>query len=747
MIVLVFLPNQSFALWKSWNKNNVACHTTNNNSGQKAISSSISNNKPSSWSFRCEYHGYYSWDWYWPYNKWYNFNCPDKRFASKIINLWSQYKVYCKRRDDDPPSIKASSLWWNVLAIDKFNVAINYWINQSWVWVFKAKIENFDNKNKMDNINLSGKSFNINIKKVDNDRTSWSYREYSLELNKVCDEAENCIAWLPKTYKYNVYSNSNKLGKLEFNSAIDFTSWKSANWIVHELKAIIKDIYWNQIIPAIAIKRTIDFKFDVENKLRRNQYSNIWDWIYLSTPNDKNYTNKLTKNNNFDSLKSSNGEYPFNFKIYSPTIHWNKFTINNVKVDINWNIWNRQNLVLWWSNIKFNFKPLYNLNFSWNQDKWLVEWANQSGSINVTKYWSDNLVSKATKYIYLQKYWEKKDEFDWKARINPVEKSILNSLNSFVNGFVNSTNYKIKSLFTLKSWSKWFIDDIKNVYLRSWIWYKIEWKSVLYRSSSIWETNTQNNFGIKVYWNTNIDKSKQRDLNNEQDNKDVKNIAWEITKSSLKKDIRKNAIEKIKNIKTDKDWIDLMNWRIKFYDYRNHTKKIKNFYWDLWDNKTIVILWANAYVKWNLNLWWLIVLKDDKWNGWNLYIDPNVEKIKSIIYTDKSAISYNSNWWEISPNNGWDYDRLKKQLYINGSLFSENTIWGSRLETPKCPFYLWYSNNSCSLDEAQKYDLNYLRRWIEWWDVQIDSKTGKKYPVVIKYNPNIQISPPALFSK
>ena len=58
-------------------------------------------------------------------------------------------------------------------------------------------------------------------------------------------------------------------------------------------------------------------------------------------------------------------------------------------------------------------------------------------------------------------------------------------------------------------------------------------------------------------------------------------------------------------------------------------------------------------------------------------------------------------------------------------------------------FYLYYNPSfNCDLDTAQKYDLNYLRRWIEnksdpsLWD----------YPVIIKYNPKMQLNPPRLFS-
>ena len=75
-----------------------------------------------------------------------------------------------------------------------------------------------------------------------------------------------------------------------------------------------------------------------------------------------------------------------------------------------------------------------------------------------------------------------------------------------------------------------------------------------------------------------------------------------------------------------------------------------------------------------------------------------------------------------------------------------------------CPFYI---TGVCSQVQAQKYDLNYLRRYYlkdNNWDGDVDdawdtpaggwitsNTTYRKYPVVIEYNSKIQISPPPFF--
>ena len=91
--------------------------------------------------------------------------------------------------------------------------------------------------------------------------------------------------------------------------------------------------------------------------------------------------------------------------------------------------------------------------------------------------------------------------------------------------------------------------------------------------------------------------------------------------------------------------------------------------------------------------------------GGNIYINPVVTDIHAVIYADRSVISYNG-----AELDGTTQDSvLANQLYIKGSLFSENTLGG--FELTKCPFYV--TNSNCNTaQKAAKYDLNYLRRYV-----------------------------------
>jgi len=213
---------------------------------------------------------------------------------------------------------------------------------------------------------------------------------------------------------------------------------------------------------------------------------------------------------------------------------------------------------------------------------------------------------------------------------------------------------------------------------------------------------------------------------------------------------------------------------------------VVRFEWDdtLWDleidwQKTIVIVWWNLYITSNIindidldnsDILWIIVLKDENFNWWSVYIDPSVKSINWSIYADKVIMSYNKVAcvdWEITPDCGWTLDVLKNQLYIKWQVFSENTIGGSRSTPYQCPYYKYIDPSYvCEKYESQKYDLNFMRRyfvydsdsnWIlnsfddpYWWYNTTNyfprNSTNYIYPVIIEYNPIIQLTPPPLFT-
>ena len=97
----------------------------------------------------------------------------------------------------------------------------------------------------------------------------------------------------------------------------------------------------------------------------------------------------------------------------------------------------------------------------------------------------------------------------------------------------------------------------------------------------------------------------------------------------------------------------------------------------------------------------LIAKRDvtNKQNWWNIYINPNVTNIDAVLIAEWSIINFN--WTEVIT----DKNKLRNQLYIYGSMYTKNSIWGEN------PYWSdGYINNPDNLMlNSEKYDLDQLR--------------------------------------
>lgn len=700
-------------------------------------------------------------------------------------------------------------------------------------------------------------SISPSIEDVDNDRESDWYRNYRYKITRVCDEAWNCIqswnnssnvAWL-KNYDFDVYANTTNLWVREVDIA-DKNNLEDADnvadgSITYPVRINLLDIYWNQVVPWPLISRTISFDFDVLNNLLLNQYRRTWwPWVFSTTTLDSTFRNNrflvwwASQINTFSDQTSSDWIYQFDFKVYSPTYQdplidpSAQFSINNITTDIAWIIWNVSLVDINNDVIDFNFSPLYKANISWElKTIWIIEWAEQSSWINITKsIWWVDLTSRNLYITYwswltnevspwFNLYFDQADASSWSLAIEwnsfLLSSSTPLEIDSWFSTLPNSVNFKT---IVVKEPSA-IVYDIQNSYIATHIWYEftrpdtglldsvvynydIVWKSN-YWDSSLWSDNT-NVVWLKVLWRTSSDSYKN--LVSNQDERDI-HILWDLSKTTLMYSLIKNTYEKIKLVPLN-NWLRLIddltsgiwlnsNWTIFDEDKLLYFWNLNWNIVSLWNwttleiewNKTLIVVGWNLYIKNNMyyndkdnDILWIIVLKDENGNWWNLYIDPSVTNIVWSIFTEWSLISYN--WVELWYSTS--FDTLKNQLHIYGSVFSQNTIWGSRSSPPICPYFV-NAPLVCDVELAQKYDLNYLRRyflytnpswyrvpadtwnlpvtrtiwwgystwtwWIFWYDSNLNriitntSDTYAAYPVVIEYNPLIQISPPPLFYK
>ena len=668
-----------------------------------------------------------------------------------------------------------------------------------------------------------------NISNIDIDKWPNNYRKFTFKLTKICDKAWNCMD-NPPTYKYYVYawevypSNSSI-------SSNELTRGDLANWSEKELIVTLKDTYWNIIVPVkkadwTTAIRDVKLKINYDNSLYLNQYSLSWEsWINFTKFNNDNFNqwlitwNDLTNTTEINDI-NNNWIYTTKFKVYSPTykenvsdwrqyLTWN-FNINDIKYNLT--DWSTAYWTLSSSNIDFQFKPLYTIDITWDlKDSWFVEGTIQESKLDINKTWTVN--SKA----YVKFWWEDSslDNLDLKYSkitnsnlVNPVSKTNWAITNTtYLWNVTTDVNQDIYTDLMMDTGA--FLDDLENIYFSTHLTYTVWWKNVVINQDLIWKDNYHNSnynseiaqIWLKVTWTTFTEKWARFINSWESDN--MNTINWDLNKSIILKDLKQNVYNNVKyfnykeaqNVNTINNLEDINNNQNIWGHYilnNNNVIYYNKLDWktvSIWNwansagikiswKKTIIIEWWNLYINQNMYYWnknsdilWIIVLKDKNWKWWNLYIEPEVTNIVWNIFVEKSIIAYNwineLDWYS-------DITNFKNQLHIYGSIASYNTLWWSKKDPLECPYYI----NDCSDQKvAQKYDINYLRRYFirSWipnqnWKViwgwtcnsnwnctlwnsnfvrNITNSSDPYYEdnIIIEYNPLIKIVQPPFFAK
>lgn len=135
----------------------------------------------------------------------------------------------------------------------------------------------------------------------------------------------------------------------------------------------------------------------------------------------------------------------------------------------------------------------------------------------------------------------------------------------------------------------------------------------------------------------------------------------------------------------------------------------------------------------------IIVIKNEAGDGGNVYISGSVTRIQSSIFTEWSVFSGDS------PSNIYNTTTASlaslpsKQLYIQGSLVSRNTILGGL--TGICTYNI---DCTASADTAYRYDLNYFRNFASGStaDRAYPDNSLDVYSLIIERDPRISDTPP-----
>lgn len=756
---------------------------------------------PPSWEFICRqpdyYAPYFSNISYWTNNWWKNFN-------PKKWNNWNNEGNFTT-------SDTYIMAWVHNM---NFKLTFNPDNNKSPISSIKARLDKPDwTSIRMDRVwsywtyNYNTYEYNyqesFDFKIVTPYEKEWNYAVYKYVIEQICDDSiwgQNCS---DKDYTifYKVYANKLDIQK----SIMTFDNNLVADWQEKKFQFDLKDQYWNKILPVIDwsnIIRDLNFQLEYENNVKLNQYDGTWEWIiwtnFYSWDDNKLYNEFQSSKTNFPDKKFKENKYKtwlysFSLKPYSPTYlstanDWREFVDGNAKIkkvsvklsDIS----TSDSLI--WETIDIQYKPMYITNITGSlKEDWIYPWFRQDSEIKFSK---NNTTIENQNDIYMEfgkfenmkhlkhsQYFMWFDKSEWKSYINlpyrrdpnPSYKNIewWKVTNNYWNPIIWNnkiiTNVIQKWTTSKVEQNTYFATFIENIF-SDWIVSIYPWK-VIWMTKYNWKlidkTNTFQR-PLKIIWSTHSNYTNQVVDNSTPDKQgEVLNKLWNISKADIQKHIRKKVLDNIRNLKFSWSGNSIVVWDTIYYSVKNlENIEIKT---NSFDNKikNIVIVWWNAYIKENIidtnkKVYSIISIERDG-KGWNIYIDPNVIKLESTLYADKTVASYENNTI-LTPNTWWTYKKLRNQLYIYGSVFSNNTIWWSvKVDSnnkASCPYFI--DKNNCTIEEAQKYDLYNLRAWYEnlykiWTDPYKDDNIlddlkdwtkikDVKYPVIIEYNPSLQ---------
>ncbi len=771
------------------------------------------------------------------------FSYKIKDLEDNVWNIWDE-KIWWEIKFDNikPQASDCTDINEYKFLYANTNQEIQVTCNNAWgspIIFIKADFENLDNEN-IQNPEKSSNSNVLttyeNISKIDNFKEVWNYRKYTYNLKEVCDEAQNCNSNF-KTFEYYVFADKIDTNKSEIiSSNLDtLTNWTAiADGTEYPLKIVLKDQFGNKIAPVKYnnINRKVKINLEYDNNLYLNQFNDSWKALYVNSVELENWSNKNTDIYwTFWDSSNDNWEYILNFKSYSPTFlswatDWRQFvkwwlTLKNINwvledfVNFDWTSPIVQNSELLSStNFITQFKPVYNTTFSGSvKQYWLIEWKIQTSEIDVIKNSTKSIVNPEIYLFFdwltenekIDLYFDANNDTEYNNEIKIEKDTFTNPIN------INSNKINFFTLLKQKAWTVLKTEFDTNFF--SYIKYSLDWKEIIYASDYIWNgsfTQKTKQTWLSVEWNISnsvFQFTEWKNLNN----------IWNLTKLDFKKDIEKNIFKFLKN-KNIENW----NYQIKdLKDFTNNSDwaKLKNnsvLYFKWWDSnwlvtidseladnsieiewkKTIAIIWADLYIKNNMyysdinkDILWIIVVKDENWKGWNIYIDPKVTNLIWTFYLSKTLVSWEVISWTLENDYSiYTTEKFGNQLHIFWNIFSENTIGWARSDPYKCPYYV----SNCDLKNAQKYDLNYLRRFVlvhktgssgknlylpidNWkviwnWDCKIeniswidkvtcDSETkyvkavkeikdnSMNQSVIIEYNSNLLNNIPPLFNK
>ncbi len=757
-----------------------------------------------------------TWIDYWFVNANFNFNDPSRWSTSRAYRLlaytmdwagnWSSaslwWTIYV---DTTPPD---SNLFINTNALSFLatpSQVFTFTYNDGWAPVaIRSVFENFANPAATLSVFApSGFAYTHtspqNIQNVDLERGANWARPYTYRVSQICDQAGNC--WNgTKDYSYDVYANPNTI----VTNTQDTSALTSAvaDGMARNFVQNIRDQYDNAIVPASGISRIVNLWLtSISNTMYLDQHNRSgWSAVFV----DVNNIPLSIWSQALGNRTSTTGSYPLSLFVYTPTA--NSYGSTDPVSDPLAGFGFTTNLTVSDTLIGpakvFSqtlaspiYRPLYVSNIVGNlRTGGFIEGTEQSNTITIIQ---------APTALAVPSYFDLNLEFSGSNSPNfdlvwgtSTYAAITNTLSPLA-GLNTPTSVWFFSKLIQKP--NITINTLSNIQLSTHIAYVLDGKTILYNSDIIGKTgwywgiaqSLGNQVGIKIIGP--IASNTIRAIVDGQFADGTSIFGW-LSRADVRNKMKQSIALATRNMTLapvgslvdsltipNNSTSDAKGAKVE-QSTTSSIYKIEKTGWNVTlslaagisGKRTLVVKGANLYINRDMyytnsdSILWVVVQKDESGNGWNLYIDPNITNIVGTYIIDGSVLSYDGTT-EIGVGN---ITTLKNQLYIYGSIVSENTIGWSRMSPIKCPSLL---NVSCTTSAiAQSYDLNYLRRYyifggspfgnakiIGWGTCSSSICSGfqanliqkfttpndslAQYPVIIEYNPLIRTSPPVGF--
>lgn len=545
-----------------------------------------------------------------------------------------------------------------------------------------------------------------------------------------------------------------------------------ADGIKRTLAMSFQDQYKNPLIPDTRIGRTIDMSITVDHTLFMNQFlrnggSSVDIGMEKNDSGETEWKNVPVWWNSkveFINVKPNlSNSYNFYVRTYTPTAGWYTeddgqvsdilahLKIQNITgkaIDTAPPAWVLPNPMIYEDGnmlkLEVFFRPLYVSHMKWDITLWgFIEWAVQQSNVATTKNGVRKDSDMSNHRLQLTFSGSNSNVFSFYAHTNDTTASgvaFSGTLREIVNPIAPFPSSP-RNLYTrLIQKQNTIIETISKIFLSTHFSYTLDGHAITYNSAVVGKDSFHGNelsLGfqnvLKTVWSTSSNSA-----NTTTTESGAILLIGNASIANVNNEVRRSVANNTRNLPIGKDIVK--NLHTVEWDFKTSTDKD---YQVINGSRTLIIKWWNLFIDKNMSyansnsVLGIIVLSDENGKWGSVYIDPSITNIVGTYFVQKAVMSGKKDGPNIQTYDSTiSIDILRNQLYLFGNIISQNTIGGARKEPYVCPSYV---QEPCNESTAQKYDLNYIRRYFLINAGTIGGQSGVLIPYKWDANPPTRI--------